>query len=417
MTSTEPTAEAAQAAQPFRQDCKDVLQQLRGALIEALSAIGVDPAQPQAAARRLGLNRNLAWKVSRIVAATDAFSAVPHVPGRGGFEILIKALGDAGADPACLARVGSSAEAFAGLIERHAGDRPTFELVASGFVADAGRKEALVQARRDAFRGNSAIWGVQARVLLTTHLLAPSVDEPGRVDLVLINGLVDLRRLSLDVSWPLFRQQGWDADGNPRPMDGEPLEPGADPSEVPLLRSFCSADLPEIQAVRGEHETIYQLPAGTVGRAGEMTCMYGSRVRSAGAAQAMGDELVCELGANLKTPVEMVQMDVLVHEDLGWSDVRKAELMSRLDGPAAPAGAGGPEAPRLTLESSVHELGKGLVPMATPLVPRYGELLSYAFECTGWDPATFRGSRIVVPYPPMPAQLLLTLDLAPADGA
>jgi hypothetical protein len=417
MTSTEPTAQAAQAAQPFRQDCKDVLQQLRGALIEALSAIGVDPAQPQAAARRLGLNRNLAWKISRIVTATDAFSVVPQVPGRGGFEILTKALGDAGTSALCLARVRASADAFAGLVERHAGDRSTFELVASGFVADAGRKEALVQARRDAFRGNSAIWGVQARVLLTTHLLAPSTDDPGRVDLVLINGLVELRRLSPDVSWPLFRQQGWDADGNPRPMDGEPLEPGADPMAVPLLRSFCSAGLPEIQVVRGEHETIYQLPAGTVGRAGEMTCMYGSRVRSAGAARAEGDEVVCELGANLKTPVEMVQMDVLVHEDLGWSDVRKAELLSRLDGPAGPGGAGGSEAPRLTLDASVHELGKGLVPMAAPHVPRYGELLTHAFQCTGWDPGAFRGSRLVLPYPPMPAQLLLTLDLAPAEGA
>ncbi|RKY18489.1 MAG: hypothetical protein DRQ55_13240 [Planctomycetota bacterium] len=59
-----------------------MLQDLRGALIGALTAVGVDPERPQEVARRLGLHRNLTWKVSKIVTGRDVFASVSHVLGR-----------------------------------------------------------------------------------------------------------------------------------------------------------------------------------------------------------------------------------------------------------------------------------------------------------------------------------------------
>ena len=109
MASTRPkTNSPARAALPFSDDLKQVLQGLRGALTDALSTIGVDPARPQEVARRLGLHRNLTWKVSKIVTSTDVFSAVPHVPGRTGMQILDQALRKVGAPAGGLERIRSA---------------------------------------------------------------------------------------------------------------------------------------------------------------------------------------------------------------------------------------------------------------------------------------------------------------------
>ena len=56
-----PDSAATRAATPtsFPEDCKQVLQGLRGALTSALATVGVDPARPQDMARTLGLHRNL----------------------------------------------------------------------------------------------------------------------------------------------------------------------------------------------------------------------------------------------------------------------------------------------------------------------------------------------------------------------
>jgi len=396
----------------FPDECKAVLQALRGALIEALGAVGVDPSRPQQVARKLGLHRNLTWKVSKIVTSTDAFAAVPHVPGTTGVEILLKALKAAGVPEPTLARIRSARQDFERLMHRHAGDRATLELVASSFVPEARRTEALLQARRDAFRGNSAIWGVQARVLLTVNILLPNAEDPSRVDLALINGVIDLRRLKPDLAWSLFRRQVWDADGTTTVATGQPIDPACGEDEVPLLRGFCTPDLPELSIQCRESELLYELPAGPVGRTGELTCIYGSVIRSLGSQHADADETVCEVGTNLKTPVELMQSDLLVHESLGWAMNPRAALYSQLEGRPV-LGRNRRMSTRLTLESDVHELGRGLDTMATPHVPRYRELLAYTFEQLGWDASEFRGFRLMLSHPPIPAVAMLSMDLAP----
>ena len=412
MTTTPSSRPSSTQIELFPDECKAVLQALRGALTEALGAVGVDPSRPQEVARKLGLHRNLTWKVSKIVTSTDAFAAVPHVPGLSGVEILVKALKAAGVPAPALGRIRSAREDFERLMHRHAGDRATLELVAAGFVPDARRTEALLQARRDAFRGNSAIWSVQARMLMTVNILLPSVEDPSRVDLALINGFIDLRRLKPDVAWPLFRRQIWDAEGTTSAVTGQPIDPSCSADEVPLLRAFCSPELPELIIERSETEILYELPAGPVGRTGELTCVYGSLIRSVGSQYADADETICEIGSNLKMPVELMQKDLLIHESLGWAMNPRADLYSQLEGRPV-RGRSRRGSTRLTLEAGVHELGRGLDTMATPHVPRYRELLAYTFEQIGWDASAFRGFRLSLPHPPIPAVAMLSMDLAP----
>ena len=394
----------------FPEDCRQVLHGLRGALTTALTALDIDPQRPQQVARALGLHRNLTWKISKIVTGTNVFAAVPHVPGRSGMDILMAALRKAGAPEASVARIGAAMAGFDRLVRDHSGDRATLDLVAGGFVPDAAQRETLTQSRRSAFRGNSATWSVQARVLMSINILAPSADDSERVDLVQVNGMIDFRRLRPDVSWPLFRRQSWDSSGTTHPPDGAPIEANGDPAGVPLLRDFCSPDLPAIHVIRGEDETEFELPAGPVGRLGELTVVYGVVLPAIGPACSTVDESVCELGCTMRTPVELVHNDLLVHESLRWAMDPRADVYSLLEGRSVY----GPVRRACSLlegDSEVHQLGQGIATLATPHIPRYTELLGHVFGCLGWDEAEFRGFRHMINYPPIPAVAMLSMDL------
>jgi hypothetical protein len=302
-------------------------------------------------------------------------------------------------------------EEFERLVRQHSGDRATLDLVAGGFVPGSSHRETLAQARRGAFRGNSATWSVQARVLMSLNILAPSADDPSRVDLGLVHGVVDFRRLRPDVAWPLFRRQTWDSSGS-RPLAvGVPIDPPDDAQRAPLLRDFCSPELPDLCINQSGNELEYELPAGPVGRMGELTCVYGALLPSAGPQYATAEDSVCELGCNILTPVELLHADLLVHESLSWAMQPRADIFSLLEKRTV-WGEARRAIPLMEGDTEVHELGRGIATMSTPHIPRYNEMLEHVFTKLGWDESAFRGFRLTVAYPPIPALAMLSMDLA-----
>ena len=83
--------------QRFDQDLDNAFQRIRGTLTELLSSVNADATRPQDLARRFGVNKNLAWKVARIVSVTEPHAAIPHMPGASGMETLLGAMESAGA--------------------------------------------------------------------------------------------------------------------------------------------------------------------------------------------------------------------------------------------------------------------------------------------------------------------------------
>ena len=58
-------------ADQLESDCRQALQDLRGALLELYASLGLDPHAPQQATRRFELNKNLTWKVSKLMTTDD----------------------------------------------------------------------------------------------------------------------------------------------------------------------------------------------------------------------------------------------------------------------------------------------------------------------------------------------------------
>jgi hypothetical protein len=97
-----------------------------------------------------------------------------------------------GASDALVTEARLAMDEFEVMVKEHADDRETFEMMLSG-LAESGQGERELAHRKIAFQGNSATWGVQARVRFCTYIVAPS-GEPGVGDTAVIGGLVDLRR-------------------------------------------------------------------------------------------------------------------------------------------------------------------------------------------------------------------------------
>lgn len=395
----------------FPTEFEQSLQGLRGALTEVLEALDCNPGVPQAMARRFGINKNLAWKVSKIVHAVDGAEALPHVPGPAGLGILLTALEKAGARDAELAGLRRAVDGFDRMIERHAGDRAQLELMIASSRPIAPENGAHEAGRKLAFQGNSAIFGVQAKVRFATQFIAPNEGGDGWLDAASLTGFVEFRRLRSTAAWPLVSDVAINDDDSPLPVSGEPLDPdGAREAGFPLIPEFCSEPHPEVRAVRLTGGTLYELCEGPVGNTSAFTCTLGWVERRF--ARKYRDERNShgEHFAKLNTPCELVQFDLFVHRELEFAMPPQLLLRSQME-------LGQDFAPsahrRFVLPHAeiLQDLGSSPPVVATPHVPDYGRMVQFAADRMGHGLEQFRAYRLVLRYPPIPTVGVLRYPL------
>jgi hypothetical protein len=390
-------------------ECKEALAVVRGSLLELYAALGVDPEQPQEASRKLGVNKNLAWKVSKILTADDGLSTVQSFPGGAGWEILLAAVRSAGGSETLVSRVRASLEAFEAFVTRHAGTRANLELIldSMGLTGGGGQLET---SRQMAFQGNSGIWGVQVRARLTSAFVAPAKKQ-GQVDAALVGGMIGFRCLRPGISWPLFRFQSYHDDGRPMDLGEEMIEPSGGSLPM-LLRRFSSPTLPPIASYRVGNYQEHVLQPTTVGNLGAFDCLFGGIVRG-NPRYRTADDMHGEFASSVTMPVETLLFDVFVHRELEMPRPPEVHVYGRpgggLDDPTTRR-----EEYRVPLPVRCVELPGHPPVVATPLVPRYGDLVALVMERLGHPAAQYRGFRLTLGHPPMPSTVLLRWPLAEA---
>ncbi len=395
----------------FKEDLGEALANLRSALIAVIRDVEGDPSKPQDLARRFKLNKNLTWKISKVVGEADPYAGVPHLPGTGGFEIFFKGMRSGGAGAELIDRARCAAQAIERVVEVHTGDRATLDIMVSDMLPPGMQSDRDEQLRKMAFQGNSGIWGVRARIQTMLCVLAPNADDPSLADLIQVGGLVDFRRLRADARWLLVRRERWsDDDEPPAPDQSEPLDPDCPPDAAPLIREFCSTPPPTLEVISSAGEDQYELPGGPVGNAAAVTCVWGEISRKVGAVAADLPGEYGEIGCSLVTPVEQVVFDLLVHRELAWAMDPELVVYSRLDG-------GGMQTTQrrqrntLAINEPVVDLGWGVDGLVTPALPDHHRLASYVFDRAGWSPRDFRALRVDLAYPPIPSVALLRSEL------
>jgi hypothetical protein len=392
----------------FIEDAKGVLQQVRSSLYALVDAVGADASQPQEMARRFSLDKTLTWKIARVVGSEDTWSAATHIPGRAGIRNFLEALEKAGAPRQHAESVRQAMDRFEALIERHSGDRDTFEIMLGGVSDQLARKQGEAF-RKMAYLGNSAIWGVQARVQFSMHLMCPSPKAADLLDYAVVCGLMDFRRLRHDVPWAVSSQMSYSDSGQSRQGPSiVPMDPDVRPPKPPLLREFCSHPVPELRAVHTANNTTrFEFTEGPVGYTASSTCTMGWIMPGTASRYRTAEDRYGEATCTANTPVETLYHDVYVHRDLNFS-FPKLLIYSRMPGgPAYPHdGSHG----QLPVAEEITDLGSPPDTMV-PGLPRYGQMIAYATERLGHSVREFRGFRFRLRYPPVPSLVLYRFEL------
>lgn len=399
-------------------ECIDAVSALRSALIDLYAVLEMDPAEPQELSRRFGINKNLTWKVSKIIGATDGFSAVAHLPGASGWEIFLTALNRGAGTDEAIARVRAALERFDEFVAVHAGGRGDLELILDSMGAAGNGNAPLETSRQLAYQGNSGVWGVQAKVRTATGFVTLDGEDQSRVKIALVGGFVGFRRLRPRVPWPLFRFWTYRDDGAQIETRSEPIETRPRPGDPPeLLRSFCSETLPEIRTTQIGDVMEYSLTGGEVGNLGAFTCFFGAITHGCPRYRGEGHEHG-EFAASINLPVETLLFDVYIDDRIAIAAPPEVLVYGRPQG-----GVDGPEGRReeyrLPLSERCVELpgggATGRPPaLATPLAPRLGELVSMVQGRMAAPETRWRGFRLVMKYPPMMSAAVLRWPLEQA---
>jgi hypothetical protein len=379
------------------EDTRQALQGLRGGLIELYADVGADPSTPQEVARRYGINRHLTWKLARVINAVEPIGSLKHLPGQQGLELAIGAFENAGASREAVARLRTAFGEFTRVVQAHAGDREQLELTLES-MGLLERDAPGDSSRELAYRGNSSIWGVQARTRAMVVFLAPS-SAPGTLDAVCVSGLVGVRRLRPNVAWPLFRQ---------RASPGI-VGLGSDDETTPgLLKEFCSPNMPDLSLEKASGGCDVLLPQGQVGNRAAFDCYFGYVTRGLPAVRTPGDEFGSVWAANTM-PVETLSMDLVFQHSLALGETVKAALYGFPNGlPNVPSENERDQLPMT--ERPVELVGKPLA-MATPLVPAITRIADHVYKRMGWNAREFRGLRLQLPYPPLSSAVVMRWPL------
>ena len=389
----------------FEDQARPVLRRLRRSFGDVLADLPGRQTRASHLARVLGIDPKLAWKVWKLVQLPDPFQAARYAPGAAGIGLFLEAAARAGAGPDLVGQARQAAADLAALIELHAGDRRTFEMLLAG-LAEEDPEGLSLQHRKAAFDANSYLFGIQARTQLKTYLLHPSAD--GRdLDLVVIAGFLDLRCIRPDTAWPVSRLYRLDDEGQVHGLASEPLDPQAAAGglDLPVLTEHSSGASDGLRPVEGRRGMIgYQRVLGTVGRTGAVDFLTGELARGTMPAWRRGASRTCVVHTRLRTPCETVSLDLFVHRDLFPDGPEPQLYRGMFQGEVLEPLV---DEDRLPLPEALEDLGAGLSDVRSPEMPRYPEVLDLACRRAGWHGEDFRGWRISIRYPANPSILAL----------
>lgn len=397
----------------FEEALDQAFQRVRGALTEMIGSVDADITRPQDIARRFKINKNLAWKLSKLITISDPHAVLTNLPGSTGMNTILSAFESNGAPSPTVQTARDRLVEFDEMVETHVGDRSTLQLVLASNAPARVPTENLHNTRKMGYQCNSSIWGIQARVRMASFFLAPNPENPEMLDTASMGGLIDVRRLRSQASVPLMTRFAYNDDGSAmRPPEVEPIELGSDEDQLMLMKEFCSQPVPKFTKIRSGNTVRWQLAPGPVGNTGLNTWMYGECIRNFAPIYRDPQNSFGEHLAPLNTPCEWALCDILIHKDLRFAQDPRAILLSQIGIGPEPVGEDDPIDDILPMAEEIEAIGHCPPVVATPLIPGYSKMVERVYERMMWNANDFHGYRIVMKYPPMPTALMIRHDLA-----
>lgn len=397
-------------ADSFERQARCALERVRAGVIGVVAPVlGKDDVRAADLVDALGIDTRLAWKFAKIMSGTDVLAVAKYLPGDRGMKLLLRAGARRGAPATAVQAAREAFAALVRLIRQQAGNRRTFDMMVTGHALDREDDVGLAH-RKAAFEHNGYIWGVQARAQIHSYLIQPS-DDAEHLDIAVIRGFIDLRRVRPQIVWRISRFYSIDEQGQVRgAFERHALDPACAPGDVPLLRPFCSQPLPSVRKQVGRHGIVdYVLAESDVGNTQAVTCLTAEVIQRAEPCHPTPEYSALGTIVPLRTPSEVVVSDVFVHRGFFGVVTPALRLVSDLFNETL--GAHYSRADRLPFPCHVRRLSDG--PQAPPIseFAQYAEAVRFCFARLAWDPAQFSCYRVRLPFPPIPAALVVDYPL------
>ena len=368
-----------------------VLADMRRAFGRILATLGVR--RPIELQRKLKLDAKMSWQICKVAGVSSKQASASSIPSRAALTRFVNTAAEAGVAAGELQALAGVYDRFERLVERHAGDRASFN---SLITTSAGlSKEWLatdLQHRRNMFRGECHVMGVHARTRVVTAILEP--DAQGGVRFLSLSGYVGLRVLREmdDIRLHGCHMRKGDADAA-MPAIRHRAVTAAAPGGF-MLEAFCSRPLSATRVLQGGNKdtswisTLLVRPK--VGNLGLTTVMFGEYY--------LLDALPETVGAFVTIPQEVLMIDVLVAPGILTGPPRPRVFRGSDMSPSNP-GDEPPDIVPLFGSYDLQSLGHGTSDLATADVSQYPEFVRAAAQDLAGDIETFSTWRFRLEYP------------------
>jgi hypothetical protein len=379
---------------------------LKAALSDILSGTPADIHRAADLERALGLPATLSWQIFRVVHEPSVIAAGAYVPKAKAMQRFLRAARKC-ASSELVDRASAAFDDFESLVKGSAGDRVSFDTIATSAMAPDEAEQQDIAQRRAAFRANSHVFGVQRKTGFRTVIVHRS-SETDRNDYCMLHGLIGLRRLRYDAPRHLFSTRLEDR-SKPQRFEGESLEPAATTfGAVSILERFSTRPFPRTNRSRDSQGFEHlELLDNEVGSDSSFDCVTGGVFRSIVPSPiSPGEEIRDSFRLLCGAPSRVLIQDVLLYD--GGSVARSFEALVRY----SVSGSFEREGNLITLPQrvSVMSMGVGAKAAHTPDIPRYPEMIRWACDRLGWDSERFHVYRCRIEYPILSAQLVMSFS-------
>ncbi len=382
----------------FATDGQTAFGGVQRALAEMVAALPSAPERATDLQRILGVDYKLAWQVFNITRTTHPLAAAGHVPGPPSLKRLLAAAESVGVPFKLVRNVKEAVGRFDDVVRTHAGTRAAFDSMVAAACADESTEAIDLLHRRNAYRGNVHIWGLQVQTFYSAVFIRGSESVANCIDECAVNLKLGLRRHRYDVSATVYGYRHAQSNGDPA-VQRVPLRPDAfQQYGAPLLTEFCTNPLPAFRTGRhADGWTFSELAGDSIGLRGAVDLCFAGVGRGSPPARDVDGSQILASNITFSTPAALAIADLLVHlPSFGHVDPELV-VHRHMFGDGSPIAAA--RAQRLQTRDRIQRLplhGNG--PDSAD-VPRVAELLRVVASEVRWNPDEFELFRVRTQYP------------------
>ncbi|MFM1822015.1 MAG: hypothetical protein RI967_281 [Planctomycetota bacterium] len=388
---------------------ESVFSELRGAMRQALLLHVKPTLGARAAARTLGLDKSIGWKVHQLAFSEETGAPSTLIPGARGWAKVTDALRARGTPNPVLELLERAIRRFEAFIVEHRLARTSLDSLVSGSDATAADARHLVRLRKEAADALAAVLGMRIRARIGAYVVAPTPDGD-RASLAGLTMMYGPERHVAGSPWPLYsRLFSWQHDEK-----GERIGTGIashDPLD-PLVRDLSSPLI-------GDDELCPSPPVGRPGidflgrradRREPLLLSFAEHLLAAGplytgATEEGKEDETVDFGLPISNVMDLAVFDIFVHRAIprgGDIACVLARRGVREQGNTAELRC------EATLERPSHiDLPGELLPLA----PAYRELVARGAAAVGAELADLEHHRFALPYPPISSRIVFSWRL------